>query len=208
MTRIWHGALAALIAFALVGQTALTLSENRSVVNLLSYFTIQSNILILVAAVVVTLQPDREGNGWAILRLAGLVGITVTGIVYSTVLAGMTSFTGIEWWYDRIFHYAVPVGAVLGFFLFVPRTRFAKGDLVFVAWPVVWLAYTLIRGAVSHPRFLIEKGTYADVPYDFLDADTYGAGRVTVNALAVTLLIVGLAALYVRFSSRSEGDPL
>lgn len=92
---------------------------------------------------------------------------------------------------------------MLGFFLFRPRTRFARSDLVFLAWPVAWLAYTLVRGAVSHPRFQIEKGKYADVPYDFLDADKYGAGRVSVNALAVTVLMFGIAAVYERFSNRT-----
>lgn len=99
---------------ALLGQIFLTVTEDRSLVNLVSYFTIQSNILVLVAAIAIALRPDRRGTGWAVLRLAGLVGITVTGVVYATVLAGIADFSGIEWWYDKTFHYAVPVGAMLG----------------------------------------------------------------------------------------------
>lgn len=204
MTRIWHGALAALIAFALIGQTILVLDKDASLVNLFSYFTIQSNILVLIAAAAIALWPEREGTGWWLLRLAGLVGITVTGIVYSTILAGTTSFEGAAWWYDKIFHYAAPVIAILGFFLFTPRTRFAWRDLVFVAWPVAWLAYTLIRGEAVHPAFQIEDGVFSDVPYGFLDANIHGVGGVTVSALVVTALMLGIAALYVRFSSRED----
>ena len=112
MTRLWHAILAGFVISALLGQIFLTVTEDRSLVNLFSYFTIQSNILVLVAAI--ALRPDRRGAGWAVLRLAGLVGITVTGVVYATVLAGIADFSGIEWWYDKTFHYAVPVGAMLG----------------------------------------------------------------------------------------------
>lgn len=208
MTRIWHGLLAAIIAFALAGQIVLTFTDDRSLVNLLSYFTIQSNILILIAAVAIAIRPEHEGAGWAILRLAGLVGITVTGIVYATVLAGAAEFSGIEWWYDKTFHYLAPVAAMLGFFLFRPRTRFARDDLVFVVWPIVWLVYTLIRGRVSSPNFSGANGATSAYPYDFLDVDTYGAGRVTLNAVAITLLMLGIAALYVRFSRRLVSETL
>ena len=204
MTRIWHGILAALGIFALVGQIILVIDRDGSLVNLFSYFTIQSNILVLVAAVVIALKPEPEGAGWWLLRLAGLVGITVTGLVYSTILAGTTSFEGIEWWYDKIFHYTVPIMAILGFFLFTPRTRFAIRDLAFLAWPVAWLAYTLIRGEAVHPTFQIEKGKTSDVPYGFLDADLHGAGGVAIASVVVTAMMVGIAYVYVRFSTREN----
>ncbi|MEO6472376.1 MAG: Pr6Pr family membrane protein, partial [Aeromicrobium sp.] len=133
LSRLWHSALAVLIVFALLGQIGLVIDgHGRSLINLFSYFTIQSNLLILVASVLIALKPDRDGELFAIFRLAGLVGITLTGIVYSTVLAGTVEFVGAAWWYDKVFHYAVPVGAVLGFLLFQPRTRFARSDVVFV----------------------------------------------------------------------------
>ncbi len=120
MTRLWHGVIAALAAFALVGQTALSIDRDRSLVNLFSYFTIESNVLVMVAAALIAVRPDRGGTAFGILRLGGLTAITITGIVYATVLAGNTDFSGIEWWYDKIFHYAVPVLSVLGFLLFRP----------------------------------------------------------------------------------------
>jgi hypothetical protein len=54
--------------------------------------------------------------------------------------------------------------------------------LVFVAWPVCWLGYVLILGA-----------TTSWYPYPFIDADTHGYGRVTVNCLLVAALLIGLA---------------
>lgn len=203
VTRIWHAVLAAFALVGVGGQTVLVFTEDgRSLLNLFSYFTIESNLLVLIAAVAIAIRPEREGSGWAILRLAGLAGITVTGIVYATVLAGTAEFVGSAWWYDNILHYVVPAGAMLGFFLFTPRTRFARSDLAFIAWPIAWLAYTLIRGGVSDPGFPGANGTTSSYPYDFLDVDGHGAGGVTVAALVVTVLMLGIAALYVRFSRR------
>lgn len=206
MTRTWHTTLALVIAFALVGQIALVFgTEGRSLVNLFSYFTIESNILVLIAALLIAIRPERDERWFALLRLAGLVGITVTGIVYATVLAGTADFSGIEWWYDKVFHYAAPVLAMLGFFLFRPRTRFAPRDLAFVLWPVLWLGYTFIRAGVSDPKFARAGKPASGVPYDFLDTRLHGAGTVGVYALLVTVLMLGVAWLYVRFSPRLVG---
>lgn len=50
---------------------------------------------------------------------------------------------------------------------------------------MVWLASTLVRGAIW--------GWY---PYPFLDATTHGYGRVAANALLVTVVLGLVAALF------------
>ena len=206
MTRLWHGVIAALAAFALVGQTALSIDRDRSLVNLFSYFTIESNVLVMVAAALIAARPDRGGTAFGILRLGGLTAITITGVVYATVLAGNTDFSGIEWWYDKIFHYAVPVLSVLGFLLFRPRTRFERTALWFLVWPLAWLAYTLVRAAVSDPSYAVTSDRRADVPYDFLDIDRHGGLAVALASLVVLALALGLAWGYVRVSRRALID--
>lgn len=205
MIRIWHAVIAVLIVIALVGQTALTVNDDRSLVNLFSYFTIQSNILVLVACAMIVIRPRRQSEWWGTLRLAGLVGITVTGVVYATVLAGTAEFVGRAWYYDKIFHYIVPAMAVLGFFLFTPRTRFARTDFVFIVWPVFWLAYTLMRAGISTPNYQLGKGKFSYVPYEFLDIQRHGAVSVLLSAVAVTALASGVAWLYWKFSNREVG---
>ena len=200
MTRPWHAAIAVLAAFALVGQTALSIDRDRSLVNLFSYFTIESNVLVLVAAALIAVRPDRGGTAFGILRLGGLTAITITGIVYATILAGNTYFTGVEWWYDKTFHYVVPALAVLGFLLFRPRTRFDRTALWFLVWPLVWLAYTLVRAAVSDPSYAVTSDRRADVPYDFLDIDRHGGWAVALASLVVLALALGLAWGYLKLS--------
>jgi len=206
MTRLWHAAIAVLAAFALVGQTALSIDRDRSLVNLFSYFTIESNVLVLVAAALIAARPDRGGTAFGILRLGGLTAITITGIVYATILAGNTDFSGVEWWYDKIFHYVVPALSVLGFLLFRPRTRLDRSALWFLVWPLAWLAYTLVRASVSNPSYAVTSDRRADVPYDFLDIDRHGGWAVALASLVVLALALGLAAGYLKLSRRSLID--
>lgn len=204
MVRLWHAAVALLAAFGLVGQTILSVDEDRSLVNLFSYFTIQSNILMLIASVLLVLNPERGGKAFAILRMAGLVGITVTGVVYGIILAGNATFEGVEWWYDKVFHYVVPIMSVLGYLAFKPRTRLDKSALWFIAWPLAWLAYTLIRAEVAEPVFVLDKDTTAPVPYGFLDIGEHGGVLVTIACLIVTALALGIASGYIKLSQRDE----
>ena len=204
--RLWHAAIAVLAAVALVGQAVLILDNGAGLTNFFSYFTVESNILVMVAAALIAVRSDRGGTAFGILRLAGLVGITITGIIFATVLAGKADFEGLAWWYDKIFHYVIPAMAVIGFLFMRPRTRLATNALWFIAWPVAWLAYTLIRGGVAHPGFAVSNTRTSDFPYDFLDYDRHGAGFVTVVTLGVTVLALALAWGYVKLSQRTAGS--
>src|SRR5262245_48816735 len=101
-SRTWHAALAAVVGFALIVQPLLT---RTTLVRLFSYFTIQSNVLVLVAALGLAINPARDGRWWRALRLDGLVGIVITGVVYSTVLAKLEHLTGLAFVVNVCFHY-------------------------------------------------------------------------------------------------------
>ena len=201
--RLWHGLVAVLAAVALVGQTVVTVDRGTSLVNFFSYFTIQSNILVLVTCVLLALRPDRGGTAFAVLRLASLTAITVTGLVYATILAGNADFEGAEWWFDKIFHYVVPVMTVVGFVAFRPRTRLGWTSLWSLAFPVAWLAYTLVRAEVAEPVFALTPTTTAAVPYGFLDVAELGAPTVSVICLALTAGFVAIASIYIRIGRAS-----
>jgi hypothetical protein len=89
-SRIWHGAVAAIVLAALLTQVVLVLSGGTDVnavdpqvsidvgerlVRLFSYFTIQSNILVLIAATSLAANPIRDGRLWRVVRLDALLGI-------------------------------------------------------------------------------------------------------------------------------------
>ena len=201
--RLWHGAAFVIAAFALVTQTVLVIGgagvlveddppgRAERIVRLLGYFTIQSNLLVAASTVGLARDPQRDGRVWRVLRLAGLVGITVTGVVHWVLLRPLLDLTGWSALCDLLLHVVVPLLAVAGWLLFGPRPRVTLGALLWtVAWPVAWLAYTLVRGAFT--------GFY---PYPFLDLGVRGGASVAVACLGVTGRIL-VVALLVRLADR------
>jgi hypothetical protein len=152
-----------------------------------SFFTIQSNILAMVTSAQLAIAPSRDGRGWRVLRLDALVGITVTGVVYSTVLARVHEPKGWEQvTTNTLFHYVVPVAMVTGWLLFGPRPRIDRFTvLAALGWPVAWFAYTLVRGSID-----------SWYPYPFVDVISHGYGRVALNAVVVTVVLGLVEALY------------
>ena len=152
---------------------------------LVSYFTIQSNLLVAVTAVQLARDPLRDGRWWRPVRAAALVGITVTGLVHFMLLRPLLDLHGASWVADKLLHMVVPVLAVVGWLVAGPRPRAPWRDaLTALVWPVAWLVWTLAVGAVT--------GWY---PYPFLDVGAKGAGSVAVTCVGVTVLFLALAAV-------------
>jgi hypothetical protein len=174
--------------------------------NLVSYFTIWSNILVTVVAFLLWRDPNRDGPYFRVFRMAGLTMITVTGVVYGLVLAATWSPTGWTLVADRLLHYAMPSLAVIGFLVFGPRPRFDQ----IVLWcsalvPLVWGVYTFVRCPFIT---LTENGESRDwYPYPFIDVGEIGYARAIVNVLGVTLLLVLVGQVYVYLDRKLSPTP-
>ena len=206
MTRLWYAVMALLGAVSIVTATWMVVDNDSSLVNMYSYFTIQSNLLVLVSAVLLAIRPDRSGTVFEIVRMAGLVGITVTGVVYATTLEGAIKLAGLELWNDRIFHYVIPAMAVIGYLVLRPRTVFHRSAYLFLLWPLAWITYTLIRAEAADPRFRGENGTTMPVPYDFLDIDEKGGWSVALASVLVLVLTLAVAWGYRTYGRRPLVD--
>jgi hypothetical protein len=205
VVQTFHGVLALLLAATLIAQCVLTHREGRSLVNTFSYFTIQSNVLVLVAAAVLAARPTATGPVWRVLRLASLTGITVTGLVYATVLAPYVHLTGWAMAYNCVFHYVMPAASVVGFVVIGPRLLLRPRDLVAMVWPVLWLVYTMLRGALLHPEFTGFAQAPSHYPYEFLDVDRVSIVEVVASIAFVSVLLVGIAIAYIAASRRLAG---
>ncbi|HEX2902481.1 MAG TPA: Pr6Pr family membrane protein [Jatrophihabitans sp.] len=204
IARAWHAVIAVFVLVAVVTQVIIAIRLQSAphdvsagvvrgasllgrLIRVVSFFTIQSNILAGVVSATLARTPDRDGPGWRVLRLAALFGITVTGVVYATVLAPIHEPHGAaEVLTNLIVHYIVPIMMVLGWLLFGPRPRIT-GQTVLrsLLFPVLWLVYTLIRGAI-----------WKWYPYPFLDVPSHGYQRVLLNSVAVTAVFAVLASLF------------
>ena len=202
--RVWHAVTAVVAIAALALQLVLVVQGGRvldetdqpelgvRLARFIAYFTIQSNLLVAVTTVQLTRNPARDGARWRAVRLAAVIGITVTGVVHFLLLRPLLDLDGADYVADKLLHMAVPVLAALGWAVFGPRPRIdARAVRLALCWPLAWLAVTLVVGWVS--------GWY---PYPFLDhREDEGATGVVVSSVGITvffLLLLWAAALWDR----------
>lgn len=104
VARVVFGATAAVSAGSLVIQLVLIVAGvnvlvddagapsvglGERLVRFASYFTVQSNVLVVVGTAMLARDPARDGWWFRVLRIAGLVGITVTFVVYLIALRNL-----------------------------------------------------------------------------------------------------------------------
>ena len=162
-------------------------SGTLNVANFFSFFTIQSNIL---AAVVLLIGGSslrfvqRPTTGWEMIRGAALIYMATTGVVYGLLLADVDVQTnGLV---NDVLHRIIPIVMVADFLLQPFRHRITyRQALVWTIYPLVYLAYSLIRGPIVDWY-----------PYPFLNPDKSG-GYPGVAAYSVGILIFFLVATWV-----------
>lgn len=190
--RVWFAGTALAVLLGVVIQVAVTASGPAGRfdsalargLNVFVFFTIQSNLLVGLTTLLLAINLNQPSVALRTLRLMGLVGITVTFIVFHVALAHLLDLDSWALVADTILHTVVPVLAVLGWLFFGPRgwisPRIVWWSLLF---PALWIAFTLIRGALIN-----------FYPYPFIDVDALGYGRVIFNAFWVLLLLLAVAA--------------
>jgi hypothetical protein len=195
--RAWHTLTLVVAVAALVLQlylvisgenildsSAVTTARPEQVRRYFSYFTIQSNILVAVSMWLMV-RHRMDTQVFRVVRLASLVGITVTGVVAFVALPPSPTYTTANLVCDRLLHVVVPVLTFVGWLAFGPRARVTREDLLpSLIWPVGWLVATLALGP------LVDW-----YPYAFLDVARIGLGRTLLNCAVIAVLFLGVAAL-------------
>jgi hypothetical protein len=162
-----------------------------------SYFTIETslmNIVVFVAGGVLALRLPRDTALFTTVRMATLTYAIVTAGVYNLLLRNVPheGFQGLGW-PNEVIHVWIPLLIVLDWLVSPGRPALPWRALRMVMiYPVAWLAYSLLRGAVSN-------GIY---PYPFLDPATAGWGSVIVYIVMLSGVLVGLGTLAILYSRR------
>jgi hypothetical protein len=167
---------AALAVVAIVYQLIdLANGGTLNVVNFFSYFTIQSNLIAIAALTVVAAATLRGSpRRHDMLRGAAVVYMTVTGVVYSLLLQGADVDTALNW-VNLVVHKLMPIVIAVDWLLDPPPVAIPlRRSLLWVVYPLGWIAYTMLRGALV--------GWY---PYPFLDPAPGGYGPVIATTLVI-----------------------
>jgi hypothetical protein len=149
------------------------------VVNFFSFFTILSNLVAVVSLVGSATRGDRAASRtWDLVRGQAVVMMTVTLVVYARLLADADVSLNDQW-VNVTLHRLFPIVVIADWLLDPPGSSVSLRDsLVWLAFPLVWTGYTLVRGALV--------GWY---PYPFLDPAN--GGYATVAAYILGILVFG-----------------
>ncbi|MFF0338445.1 Pr6Pr family membrane protein [Kribbella sp. NPDC004875] len=148
-----------------------------------SFFTIQSNLIVLAVAVGLVLRPARDGSLWRVVRLDSLLGIVITGLVFAIVLAPQVHLTGWSLASTIGLHYISPWATLAAWLVLGPRPRLTWHAVAYAfIWPLAWLIYIFTQGAFTNWY-----------PYPFLDVTDLGLATALRNAAFVLLLGLLLA---------------
>ncbi|MFF1378352.1 Pr6Pr family membrane protein [Streptomyces sp. NPDC058308] len=199
-------AFRALIALAAVTGIVIDLVIG-SPPRVLSYFTIQSNVLV---AVVLGLAAWRAWRGRHPLPpwISGgtVLFIAITGLVYHLILANdasgfsmtddaetLSAMPAMSGWHslsNQLLHTVTPIGVALDWLLLTrPGGLRLRHAGLWLLYPLAYLAFALARGALLPP------GPPARYPYPFLDVDIHGYAGVLGNAVLFGLAFAALALL-------------
>ncbi|MEZ2370141.1 Pr6Pr family membrane protein [Arthrobacter sp. RCC_34] len=162
--------------------------------NFLSYFTIQSNIIVVIVLAIAAVAAWRgRGTRWLdYLRGAATVYISITGVVYSLLLSDIDVNTPLPW-VNVVLHYTIPTITVIDWLVDLPSPRIGlRTALIWLAYPALYLVYSLVRGP------LVDW-----YPYPFLDPRISGYGQVAVMSVVIAVaafVFVAAAALSTRLA--------
>ncbi|WP_428949925.1 Pr6Pr family membrane protein [Streptomyces sp. cg35] len=180
VTRV---ALAVLTAAALAASAAHAPSVGVGIDDFFSYFTVLSNCattLVLAygaLAAALGLPPTPD-----LLRGAVTLYMVITGLVFAIALADVE--TAMLPWTNTVLHQLMPLVMLADWLLFPPtRPLRLSRTVTWLAFPLLYAAYTLVRGPLAHWY-----------PYPFLNAEAHGYPRVLVACLLIAVLACALTA--------------
>nr|WP_206443977.1 Pr6Pr family membrane protein [Nocardioides sp. KC13] len=159
-------------------------------VNFFSYFTIESNLFAVVAlaagAVWALTRTGPEPVWIAVLLAAATTFMTITGVVYNLLLRGIALATTP--WANEVLHLIGPVFLIVDLLFAPPRRRLPWRTIaVVIAWPILWVVYTLLRGEHVVAPLTGEGWWY---PYPFLNP------HVQDGYLVVAFYVAGIAVSF------------
>ncbi len=171
------------------------------------YFTIQSNIAVAVISLigaVILLKKKSAGDTWYVIKFVGTVAITLTGAVFTFVLA--PTMGKFAWNLQNILtHVVVPLAAIFDFFVTGVYGNINKKSVFWVTLPPA--AYAVYAGigyaagwefakGINYPYFFLNWGSPAGA-FGFTKELPFMGCAWWILALLVLLIAVGYIYLLI-----------
>ena len=195
----------------------LSLDDKIRNINMLSYFTIQSNIVcffVMICSIFHSFASIKKKryHDYARIHLflkgLALLMITITFLTYNLVLtrtgfsmaSGFSASLSLN---DRIVHFIIPALTWIEFLFFQPKGSFKKYDPIkWLLAPVIYFIFIMVKARYVKPAtYGIGIKRY---PYFFMDIETYGVWYVVkyVVIFAAATLVIGYVIRMIDFILR------
>jgi len=195
MTRLIRGGIAITALVAVLIQYATFISGTSEGVALatlryFSYFTITTNCLVAVGWGAAAFAPQTAlGQFFSkdTIRTAVTSYIVLVGVIYHVLLAAIHDPQGISWYANHLLHTLVPLAVFLEWLFLSGERTIRFGHIIsWQVYPVVYTAYTLVKGAIT--------GFY---PYPFLDVNELGYSGVSIQLVGLIITFMVTCAIFV-----------
>lgn len=204
-----------LVIISLLTGILLNVVHTTSISAILSYYTLQSNIICLVMFIgtitVIILKKDyRSDNKYYILKGGVVVAILVTAITYQVALAPNGFQMDISYtmrteryWANLFVHIISPILVLLDYVLFDSKGKFKyKYPFIWLCIPLGYVIYVYIYNVLGGRFFGI--GGSREYAYKFLDYKQIGYLGVIKWIGVFTILIFMLSNILVFLDRRKK----
>lgn len=162
-----------------------------SFVNFFSYFTIQSNlfgVIVLLMSADLLFWKRKRDHEQEMLRGAATLYMVTTGIIYAVLLSHTNVQVTLPWVND-VLHRIFPLVMLADWLYDKPTHKItARQSLLWIIYPLIYGAYTLIRGPLAHHWY----------PYPFINPGEHGYWSVAVSCVIIGIFIALLARIIAR----------
>jgi hypothetical protein len=184
-----------IVALAAFAGVAWQIFSHDRIIEMLSYFTIQSNLIaaFLFSYLFYSELTNKTNPSWVHLVKGGVtVALLITFLVYHFVLrqaiSEMESGYDVLGGADLFVHYIVPILVALDWVIFSDDYSLSKWlPLAVLAQPLLYLAYLGIYRVSGGLFFSFGQGSA--VPYFFLDVENLGWGTVLLFCFGLSFVI-------------------
>lgn len=182
------------LAFGILVLVAITVQmvslAQSGLLDPLHYLTFFTNLSNEIAAIVFLVGAARwrskPSPAFDLVRGGAVVYMTITGVVFAILLSGVNVDAQIPWVNDVV-HELFPIVVMVDWLVDPPAERLTLGQgTLWLSFPVAWLAYELIRGAISDKYH-----------YPFLNPAHGGYASVILYSIAIAVFTLVVCAVVV-----------
>lgn len=190
--RLFFGVLT-LLAIGI--QFNISMGLGFSPVSFFSFFTNLTNVIVSVILIIsawALLRGREPSERDDLIRGAGVVYITVVGLVYVTLLRG-EDLGALMPWINTQLHIVMPLVVIADWLYQPPKSKLTLNHaFLWLIFPLVYLVYSLIRGSIINWY-----------PYPFLNPATVGGyGGVALYCVVILAAFFVISWVWITLGNR------